>query len=43
MKGKGSFAGLLFPLGKELLNNMLRFLRASLMISSSKLPHNTPS
>jgi hypothetical protein len=28
MKGKDSFAGLLFPLAKELLNNMLRFLYA---------------
>jgi hypothetical protein len=28
MKGKSSFAGLLFPLAKELLNNMLRFPRA---------------
>ncbi len=28
MKGEGSFAGLLFPLAKELLNNMLRFPRA---------------
>jgi hypothetical protein len=28
MKGEGSFPGLLFPLAKELLNNMLCFPRA---------------